>query len=65
MRDARREYGNIWPVHVFMAAPAGVAMLVGQSLNTFGTVQTNEHLSNMGAAATSRECLFIPALNAA
>jgi hypothetical protein len=30
MRDARREYGNIATVHLFMAAPARVAMLVGQ-----------------------------------
>jgi hypothetical protein len=65
MRDARCEYGNIGPVHLFMAAPAGVAMLAGQSLNTFGPVQTYEHLSNMGAAATSRQRFFIPALNAA
>jgi SMODS-associated and fused to various effectors sensor domain len=65
MRDARREYGNTGTVHLFIAARARVAMLVGQSLNTFGTVQTYEHLSNMGAAATSRQRFFIPALNAA
>ena len=39
MRTARREYGNIGTVHLFMAAPAGLAMLIGQLLNTFGSVR--------------------------
>src|ERR1019366_7310048 len=42
MRTARREYGNIGTAHLFMAAPAGLAMLIGQLLNTFGSVQTYE-----------------------
>jgi len=33
MRTARREYGNIGNAHLFMAAPAGLAMLIGQLLN--------------------------------
>ncbi|HTV26375.1 MAG TPA: SAVED domain-containing protein [Xanthobacteraceae bacterium] len=44
MRTARREYGDIGTAHLFMAAPAGVAMLIGQLLNTFGAVQTYEHI---------------------
>jgi DNA-binding transcriptional LysR family regulator len=35
MRTARREYGNIGTVNLFMAVPAGLAMLIGQMLNTF------------------------------
>jgi SMODS-associated and fused to various effectors sensor domain len=45
MRTARREYGNIGTVHLFMAAPAGLAMLIGQLLNTFGSVQSYEHVT--------------------
>jgi hypothetical protein len=45
----RREYGNIGTVHLFMAAPAGRAMLVGQLLNTFGAVQTYEHVTVDGS----------------
>jgi hypothetical protein len=65
MRDARREYGNIDTVHLFMATPARVAMLVGQSLNTFGTVQTYEHLSNMGAVLQAGSASSSPRFNAA
>ena len=39
IRTARREYGNIGTVHLFMVAPAGLAMLIGQLLNTFGAIQ--------------------------
>jgi SMODS-associated and fused to various effectors sensor domain len=49
MRTARREYGNIGTVHLFMAAPAGLAMLIGQLLNTFGAVQTYEHVTVDGS----------------
>jgi hypothetical protein len=61
MRMARREYGNISTVHLFMAVPAGLAMLIGQLLNTFGSVQTYEHIGIDGsgeyrAAALLRPC---------
>jgi hypothetical protein len=46
MRTARREYGNIGTVHLFMAVPAGLAVLVGQLLNTFGSIQTYEHVGS-------------------
>jgi CBASS immunity sensor of nucleotide second messenger signals len=49
MRTARREYGNVGTVHLFMAVPAGLAVLVGQLLNTFGTVQTYEHVTLDGS----------------
>ena len=44
-RSARRDCGNIGTIHLFMAVPAGVAMLIGQLLNTFGSVQTYEHVT--------------------
>jgi len=49
MRLARREYGNIGTVHLFMAVPVGLAMLIGQLLNTFGAVQTYEHVTRDGS----------------
>ena len=45
-RRARGEYAIGGRVHVFMAVPAGLAMLVGQLLNTLGPVQTYEHIQS-------------------
>ncbi len=43
-REARRKYGVRGKVHIFMVVPVGLAMLVGQLLNTLGQVQTYEHI---------------------
>ena len=43
-RRARNEYAIGGQVHLFMAVPAGLAMLIGQLLNTLGPVQTYEHI---------------------
>lgn len=60
MRTARREYGNIGAVHLFMAVPAGLAVLIGQMLNTFGTVQTYEHLTADGSGSYTPAALLRP-----
>jgi hypothetical protein len=60
MRTARREYGNIGTAHLFMAAPAGLAMLVGQLLNTFGAVQTYEHVTVDGSGQYRPAALLRP-----
>jgi hypothetical protein len=60
MRTARRDYGNIGTVHLFMAAPAGLAVLVGQLLNTFGAVQTYEHVVLDGSGHYSPAALLHP-----
>lgn len=60
MRSARRDYGNVGTVHLFMAVPAGIAVLVGQLLNTFGAVQTYEHLSVDGSGTYSPAALLHP-----
>jgi hypothetical protein len=60
MRNARREYGNIGSVHLFMAAPAGLAFLVGQLLNTFGAIQTYEHLNVDGSGHYRPAALLCP-----
>lgn len=48
IRSARREYGNIGTVHLFMSVPAGLAVLIGQLLNTLGLVQAYEHVASDG-----------------
>lgn len=60
MRTARREYGNVGTVHLFMAAPAGLAVLVGQLLNTFGAVQTYEHVATDGSGCYKPAALIHP-----
>jgi len=42
------------PLHVFIAAPAGLAVLIGQQLNTFGPVTVHEHVEDRNA--------YVPAL---
>jgi hypothetical protein len=44
VRSARDTYRPMGTVHLFMAVPVGLAMLIGQGLNTFGDVQTYEHI---------------------
>jgi hypothetical protein len=60
MRTARRDYGNIGMVHLFMAVPAGLAMLIGQLLNTFGSVQTYEHVTVDGSGQYRPAALLRP-----
>ena len=45
-RKARGEYAIGGRVHLFMAVPAGLAMLIGQLLNTLGPIQTYEHVQS-------------------
>lgn len=60
MRNARREYGNMGTLHLFMAVPAGLAMLIGQLLNTFGAVQTYEHVTVDGSGQYRPAALLRP-----
>ena len=60
MRTARRDYANIGTVHLFMAVPAGLAMLIGQLLNTFGSVQTYEHVTVDGSGRYRPAALLHP-----
>ncbi len=48
MRAARSRYGRVGDVHLFIAGPVGLAFLIGQLLNTFGTVHTYEHVNDHG-----------------
>ena len=60
MRTARRDYANIGTVHLFMAVPAGLAMLIGQLLNTFGSVQVYEHVTVDGSGQYRPAALLHP-----
>jgi hypothetical protein len=42
IKEARREYPEIDRIHLLMAVPAGIAMMVGQLINTLGAIQTYE-----------------------
>ena len=44
LRAARATYQITGTVHLFLAVPVGLAMMVGQLLNTFAGVQTYEHV---------------------
>ena len=62
LREARRKYGNVGTVHLFVAAPAGLVMLIGQLLNTFGAVQTYEHVTNDGSGYYAPAAMLNPSV---
>ncbi|MGE0756641.1 MAG: SAVED domain-containing protein, partial [Pirellulaceae bacterium] len=62
IRTARCEYGNVGTVHLFVAVPAGLAVLFGQLLNTFGSVQTYEHVSTDGSGCYRQASLLSPCM---
>ena len=47
-------------MHLFMAVPAGLAVLIGQLLNTFGSVQTYEHVTVDGSGQYRPAALLRP-----
>lgn len=57
IRRARREYRATGTVHLFMAVPAGVAVLLGQLLNTLGTIQTYDFRAGTGPPYTAAATL--------
>lgn len=42
--EAKRKYPDAGKLHLFLAAPAGFAVMLGQKLNAIGPVQTYEHV---------------------
>jgi hypothetical protein len=44
-----------------MAVPVGLAMLIGQLLNTFGRVQTYEHIPTDAVGIYRPAALLLPA----
>ncbi len=43
-RKAREDYRISGRIHLFLATPVGLAVLIGQLLNTLGQMQTYEHI---------------------
>ncbi len=43
---ARNEFDGIRRTHLFMAVPVGLAMMIGQLMNTCGLIQTYEHYAD-------------------
>jgi hypothetical protein len=61
LRRVRHEVRRVKCVHLFMAVPAGLAMMIGQLLNTFGQAQTYEHITEGGLNCYRRAALLQPA----
>lgn len=59
-REAREDYQVTGNVHLFLATPVGLAMLIGQLLNTLGQVQTYEHIPEGATGYYSPAALLSP-----
>jgi len=44
LRKARDDFQPRGTLHLFLAVPAGLAVMIGQTLNTYGPFQTYEHV---------------------
>jgi hypothetical protein len=49
LRRARDTFQPRGTMHLFLAVPAGLAVMIGQTLNTFGPIQTYEHVGTDAA----------------
>ena len=56
-RDVLQPRGTL---HLFLAVPAGLAMMIGQMLNTFGPVQTYEHVATDNVGTYKPAALLEP-----
>lgn len=56
-RDTLQPRGT---VHLFLALPAGLAVMIGQTLNTFGPVQTYEHVGTDAVGVYQPAALLAP-----
>lgn len=56
----RREWRDIRRVHLFLAGPTGLAVLIGQLLNGVGVVQTYEHVPDDALGTYRRAALLRP-----
>ena len=58
--QARRRWRDIRRIHLFIAGPAGFAVLIGQLLNGLGPVQTYEHIPSDAVGEYRRAPLLHP-----
>lgn len=54
LRQARRTYREDGAVHLFLSVPSAVALMLGQSANTFGPTQTYQHFTASGLVGIYR-----------
>lgn len=59
-RRARREHRVRGRVHLFLAGPSGLAVLIGQLLNSLGPVQTYEHIPDSACGRYEAAALLTP-----
>jgi hypothetical protein len=62
LRETRRKLGALGKIHLFQAVPAGLAVLLGQYLNTLGPVQTYEHIPIDSTGRYQKAALLQPSL---
>jgi hypothetical protein len=62
IRGALREYSEIVCIHLFMAVPAGLAMMIGQLLNNVNAVQTYEMVPTDSGKRYRPAALLHPAI---
>ncbi|MDP9475219.1 MAG: SAVED domain-containing protein [Actinomycetota bacterium] len=60
IKRANRKWRGIRRLHLFMAAPAGFAVMFGQLVNGLGPVQTYEHLPQDAIGVYRRAALLHP-----
>jgi hypothetical protein len=60
MKAARTRWRDIRRIHLFIAGPAGFAVLIGQLLNGLGPIQTYEHIPDDAIGHYERAVLLHP-----
>ena len=60
LRHARDTLQPRGTVHLFLAVPAGLAVLIDQTLNTFGPIQTYEHVGTDAVGMYQPAVLLAP-----
>ncbi|HEX9273930.1 MAG TPA: SAVED domain-containing protein [Candidatus Binatia bacterium] len=60
LRQARDNFQPRGKIHLFLAVPAGLAMMLGQTLNTFGQIQTYEHVGTDAVGMYQSAALLKP-----
>jgi SMODS-associated and fused to various effectors sensor domain len=60
LRQARDTFQPRGAVHLFLAVPAGLAVMIGQTLNTFGPIQTYEHVGTDAVGVYQPAALLAP-----
>jgi hypothetical protein len=60
LREARDALQPRGTVHLFLAVPAGLAVMIGQTLNTFGPIQTYEHVGTDAVGVYQPAALLAP-----